>query len=117
MARFGRATPEVLPRKRGSTTHVIIMDGTMSTLAEGHETNAGLSYKMLAELDGDISVFYEHGLQWSIWRRPGDVLMGRGINHQIRRAYGYLASRYRTGDKVILLGFHMVPMLFVHWQV
>ena len=105
MARFGRATPEVLPRKRGSTTHVIIMDGTMSTLVEGHETNAGLSYKMLAELDGDISVFYEHGLQWSSWRRSGDVLMGRGINHQIRRAYGYLASRYRTGDRVILLGF------------
>jgi len=33
------------------------------------------------------------------------VLMGRGINHQIRNAYGYLASRYRPGDKIFLLGF------------
>jgi uncharacterized protein (DUF2235 family) len=104
-ARFGRATPEVVPRTRGATTHVIILDGTMSTLAAGRETNAGLSYKLLSKLGGDVSVYYEHGLQWSHWRRAGDVLMGRGINRQIRRAYGYLASRYRPGDRIFLMGF------------
>jgi len=31
--------------------------------------------------------------------------MGRGINHQIRNAYGYLASRYSPGDKIFFLGF------------
>ena len=32
-------------------------------------------------------------------------MMGRGINRQIRRAYGYLASRYRPGDKIYLFGY------------
>lgn len=104
-ARFGRATPEVAPSKRGASIHVIILDGTMSSLDEGCETNAGLTYKLLSKIGGDVSVYYEHGLQWSHWRRAGDVLMGRGINRQIRRAYGYLASRYRPGDRVFLIGF------------
>ncbi len=104
-ARFGRAAPEVAPPVRGATVHVVILDGTMSTLDEGCETNAGLAYKLLSEMGSEVSVYYEHGLQWSHWRRAGDVLMGRGINRQIRRAYGYLASRYKVGDKIFLLGF------------
>ncbi len=103
--RFGAATPEHAPLVRGQTTHVIILDGTMSTLEVGHETNAGLTYKLLSEMGGEVSVYYEHGLQWSHWRRAGDVLMGRGINRQIRRAYGYLASRYKPGDRIFLMGF------------
>lgn len=103
--RFGRDTPEVAPPTRGATVHVVILDGTMSKLAEGHETNAGLTFKLLSELGSDVSVYYEAGLQWSNWRRAGDVLMGRGINRQIRRAYGYLASRYRPGDKIFLMGY------------
>lgn len=105
MDRFGRATPEVAPPSRGQTIHVVILDGTMSSLGAGYETNAGLTYKLLSEMGGDVSVYYEHGLQWSHWRSAGDVLMGRGINRQIRRAYGYLASRYRQGDRIFLLGF------------
>ena len=31
--------------------------------------------------------------------------MGRGINRQIRRAYGFLASRYRPGDRIFLFGY------------
>ncbi|MEM7320958.1 MAG: DUF2235 domain-containing protein, partial [Pseudomonadota bacterium] len=34
-----------------------------------------------------------------------DVLMGKGINRQIRRAYGFLASRYKSGDKIFFLGY------------
>lgn len=30
---------------------------------------------------------------------------GPGINRQIRRAYGYLASRYRPGDRIFLFGY------------
>lgn len=104
-ARFGRAMPEVAPPTRGATIHLVILDGTMSSLDEGYETNAGLAYKLLSGKGSDVSVYYEHGLQWSHWRKAGDVLMGRGINRQIRRAYGYLASRYKPGDKIFLMGY------------
>ena len=93
-------------RARGAVTHVLILDGTMSSLDAGCESNAGLSYKLLSEVSGSgLSVYYEAGLQWQDWRHTLDVLMGRGINRQIRRAYGYLASRYRPGDRIILMGY------------
>jgi len=76
----------------------------MSSLEAGDETNAGLAMKLLRE-SGEVSVYYEPGLQWSHWRRCGDVVFGRGINRQIRRAYGYLASRWRPGDRIFFLGF------------
>lgn len=76
----------------------------MSTLKPGCETNAGLSYLLLKDA-GHASLFYEAGIQWKDWATTGDVALGRGINRQIRRAYGYLASRYRAGDRIFLLGY------------
>lgn len=102
---FGRGEAKTQPRARGCTTHVIIIDGTMSSLRDGMESNAGLTYKLLREVGGEVSVYYEPGIQWSHWRKLGDVIAGRGINRQIRRAYGYLASRYRPGDRIFLLGY------------
>ncbi|MDH3263692.1 MAG: DUF2235 domain-containing protein [Paracoccaceae bacterium] len=95
------------PKRRGRVDHVIILDGTMSTLDLGWETNAGLTYKLLAERGrvAGLSLYYEAGVQWEEWRRAPDVIMGRGINRQIRRAYGFLASRYRPGDRIFLFGF------------
>ncbi|MCZ7676943.1 MAG: DUF2235 domain-containing protein [Roseovarius sp.] len=91
---------------RGQVTHVIILDGTMSSLEPGRESNAGLAYKLLREaLHARMSLYYEAGVQWQDWRATGDVISGRGINRQIRRAYGYLASRYRSGDRIILMGY------------
>lgn len=92
---------------RQSLTHVIILDGTASTLRRGQETNAGLSYKLLSEAPAasGLSLYYEAGIQWTDWRSTRDVAMGRGINRQIRRAYGYLASRYRPGDRIVLMGY------------
>lgn len=91
---------------RGQVTHVIILDGTMSSLDPGRESNAGLAYKLLCEVNhARLSLYYEAGVQWRDWRATGDVLTGRGINRQIRRAYGYLASRYRSGDRIILMGY------------
>ena len=104
-SRFGDGAPTVTPPTRGRTIHVIIIDGTMSTLEPGDETNAGLTAKLIGEMGSEVSLYYEPGLQWSHWRKAGDVVFGRGINRQIRRAYGYLASRYRPGDKVFLFGF------------
>ena len=33
------------------------------------------------------------------------LVQGTGINRQIRRAYGWLASHYREGDRIFLLGY------------
>ncbi|WP_010138377.1 DUF2235 domain-containing protein [Oceanicola sp. S124] len=91
---------------RGAVTHVVILDGTMSTLEPGQETNAGLIYKLLNEQSGSsLSVYYEAGIQWDSWRNSLDVLLGRGINRKIRAAYGALASRYRPGDRIFLFGY------------
>jgi uncharacterized protein (DUF2235 family) len=93
-------------RARGQVTHVLILDGTMSSLDPGSESNAGLAFKLLSEVSGpSLSLYYEAGLQWQDWRATADVMMGRGINRQIRRAYGYLACRYREGDRIFLMGY------------
>jgi uncharacterized protein (DUF2235 family) len=97
--------PALRPDTRGALTHVIILDGTASSLKRGHETNAGLSYRLLSQVGAPVSLYYESSLQWDDWRQTLDVMMGRGINRQIRRAYGYLASRYRPGDRIVLLGY------------
>ena len=90
---------------REMRTHVIILDGTMSSLEPGYETHAGSLYRLCREMGSGVSVFYEAGVQWHSWRGTMDVLVGKGINRQIRRAYGYLASRYRPGDRIFLIGY------------
>ncbi|QYK43535.1 MAG: DUF2235 domain-containing protein [Paracoccaceae bacterium] len=94
-------------RLRGQVDHVIILDGTMSSLAEGMETNAGITYKLLSEGGprAHRTVYYEPGLQWESWRHFQDVVQGKGLNRQIRRAYGWLCSHYRPGDRIWLLGY------------
>lgn len=96
-------TPEA--RLRGPRTHVIILDGTLSSLERGFETHAGVTYRLCREMGSDVSVYYEAGVQWTGWRSVVDVSMGRGINRQIRRAYGWLATRYRPGDRIFLMGY------------
>ncbi|MFN3146945.1 MAG: DUF2235 domain-containing protein [Paracoccaceae bacterium] len=98
-------TPATLTR--GRVDHVIILDGTMSSLAPGRETNAGLLYKLLCEVAvrQRLSLRYEAGVQWDSWTNTRDVIEGRGINRQIRRVYGFLASRYRPGDRIYLFGY------------
>ena len=87
-------------------THIIILDGTLSSLEDGEETNAGLTYRLLSEAtQPGQSIYYEQGIQWETWRQVWDVMVGKGMNRQIRRAYGYLASRYRPGDKIYFFGY------------
>jgi uncharacterized protein (DUF2235 family) len=50
-------------------------------------------------------VYYEQGLQWEGMRRAFGFVQGRGINRQIARAYGWLASQYRPGDRIYLFGY------------
>ncbi|NDR59362.1 MULTISPECIES: DUF2235 domain-containing protein [Roseobacteraceae] len=93
--------------RRGPVVHVVILDGTMSSLEPGCETNAGLTYRLLAERrpNPQLSLFYEAGIQWRDWASTGDVVVGRGMNRKIRRAYGFIAARYRPGDKIYLFGY------------
>lgn len=102
-----RITQTPVVRTRGRVDHVIIFDGTMTSLKPGCESNAGLTYKILCEMapSQHLSLRYESGIQWHQWRSTLDVITGKGINRQIRRAYGFLASRYREGDRIFLLGF------------
>ncbi len=106
---FGRdpQAAEGQGRHRGPATHVVILDGTASSLAEGCETNAGLTFKLMREAGqrANLTVYYEAGIQWRDWRSTWDVMAGRGTNRLIRRAYGVLASRYRPGDRIILVGY------------
>ena len=79
----------------------------MSSLVPGQETNAGLAFRLLGQVTPGQRrrIYYEPGLQWEGWRNFGAVAQGRGINRQIRRAYGWLASHYRPGDRIFLLGY------------
>ncbi|RSK31626.1 DUF2235 domain-containing protein [Rhodovulum iodosum] len=92
---------------RKALNHVILLDGTLSSLEPGNETHVGRTYKLLCDLPAaaPVSIYYEPGIQWPDWQRTHYVAAGRGINRQIRRAYGYLASRYRPGDRIFLIGY------------
>lgn len=94
-------------KRRGALDHVIILDGTMSELEEGCETNAGLTCKLLSgeAAKGRLTLYYEAGIQWPDWAHTMDVVRGKGVNRMIRRAYGVLASRYRAGDRIFLFGY------------
>lgn len=108
LAGFGPAPSSQSPsHARGPVTHVIILDGTMSSLEEGFETNAGQVFRLMQReaRTHPISLHYEAGIQWQGFRRAVDVMAGVGINRQIRRAYGVIASRYRPGDKIFLFGY------------
>ena len=92
---------------RGRVDHVIVLDGTFSSLRDGEVSNAGLTFQLLAE-DGPRArrtLYYEEGIQWQGWRRGMDVINGVGLEGQIRRAYGHLASHYREGDRIFLFGY------------
>jgi uncharacterized protein (DUF2235 family) len=108
--RNGSLTIENAPdRFRASLTHVIIIDGTMSALRPGIETNAGQAYKLIkGSLTKNTILHYFPGIQLqsdkflsSCWA----IITGNGINLQIMKAYGALASRYQYGDQIILIGY------------
>ena len=92
-------------RRRVPRTHVIILDGTMSFLHKGYETHAGMLYKLLSEEGGHLSLYYEPGLQWSDWRETWSIMTGHGIDHQVRRAYGYLAAKFHADDDIYFFGY------------
>ena len=92
-------------RHRAHRTHIILIDGTLSTLKERRETHVGWLYKQLGQSTISTSVHYIPGLQWGNWRTSWRVLVGRGLSAQIQEAYGVLAARYRPGDRIYKFGY------------
>jgi len=87
-------------------THVIILDGTMSSILRCHETNAGLLWKLLVRRnDPNTNIHYEPGIQWRGYRKSIEVIAGIGLNRQIQRAYLWLSKRWRPGDRIFLFGY------------
>ena len=107
----GRKQETVGVRQSGPATHVIILDGTMSSLNVDYETHAGHLYKLLQRVseskdyEGNLTIYYEPGIQWTDWGETLGVMEGRGINGQIKRSYAVLSTRYQTGDRIILSGY------------
>ena len=101
------AAPPAPKPSREPMDHVVILDGTMSSLQPGRETNAGRTYQLLCEMAPSrrVSLMYEAGVQFERWGQGWNVATGVGINRQIRRAYGFIASRYRPGDRIFLFGY------------
>lgn len=100
--------PSALPGpERGPAEHVIVLDGTLSSLDDNATSNAGLAYRLIAEggRDASRSLYYEEGSQWQGWRHGMDLIEGRGLDGQVLRAYGHLASQYREGDRIFLFGY------------
>ncbi|WP_274379260.1 phospholipase effector Tle1 domain-containing protein [Rhodophyticola sp. CCM32] len=104
---FRAAAPPPRRDARVPQCHVVLLDGTMSSLRRGWETNIGLTYRLLSELgpSAHVTLYYDPGIQWRGYRRALEVLAGIGINRQIKRAYLFLARNYQPGDRIVLMGF------------
>ena len=93
------------PIPRGPTDHVILLDGTMGSLHPSRITSIGLIHHLLRGAESRASVYYAKGVEWREWREVSEVIMGWGVERQIRRAYGWLASHYREGDRIFIIGY------------
>ncbi|MFT3689747.1 DUF2235 domain-containing protein [Paenirhodobacter sp.] len=106
--RGSRRIPEAAPpvrRRRGPVDHVILLDGTMGSLTPSGLTSIGLIYEFLRLHVPRGSHYYGAGMQFHEWRDLRDLWFGWGVNAQIQRAYGWLATRYRPGDRIYLIGY------------
>jgi len=93
--------------QREPRRHVFIIDGTLSRIGEGEETNAGILYKLLSEEgpSADQTIGYHRGVQATGFTKWIKVAAGIGVNESILEAYSTLASRYQPGDKIMLFGY------------
>lgn len=96
------------PSARAYTTHVVMIDGTFSSLMQGRRTNIGRIYRLLRQqrgLEGRLRLHYSAGQQWENWRSLAGVAMGSGMAGRITDAYRWLAAAYQPGDRIFLLGY------------
>lgn len=91
--------------------HVVLIDGTFASLEDGRRTSIGRVHGLLRGRFGPLPtgtrlrVHYASGQQWDRWRTLPELAMGRMLERRIVEAYGWLASGYRSGDQIFLLGY------------
>lgn len=91
---------------RPPVTHIVLLDGTFASLMEGRHSNIGQIYRLLRPLRGlSLRIRYSAGQQWEAWGSLLGIVMGHGMGERIRDAYGWLATAYRPGDRLYLLGY------------
>lgn len=91
---------------------MVLMDGTFASLADGKLSSIGHIHQFLSGENGPLPqpgprlrLHYGMGQQWNRWRTLPELAMGRSLEHRIVDAYGWLASGYREGDLIFLLGY------------
>ena len=79
--------------KRPPHTHIYIIDGTLSRLEPGRETNAGLIYKILRDTGPRLgwTLGYDPGVQADGLQKWVRIAAGTGINESIQAGYAALA--------------------------
>lgn len=92
---------------RDPIIHAVIVDGTLSTLADNQQSNAGRLWSLLREVaqSEKMALHYQPGIQWVTYGNLVDVVAGRGLTRQVQHVYGGIAARYRPGDRIFLFGF------------
>lgn len=95
---------------RQSVTHVVLMDGTFASLADGRRSSIGRIHRMLSGGLGPVPgprlrIYYGLGQQWNRWRTLPELAMGRTLERRIVDCYGWLASGYQPGDQIYLIGY------------
>lgn len=100
------------PPRRSPVTHVVMIDGTFASLADGRRSSIGRihaalrgRYGALPTDAGRLRLHYAAGQQWNRWRTIPELTSGRGIEARIMAAYGWLASGYAPGDRIFLFGY------------
>ncbi|MCF3973177.1 DUF2235 domain-containing protein [Paracoccus salsus] len=99
-------------QNRPITIHVVLMDGTFASLAEGRRSSIGRIHALLSGAMGELPsprprlrLHYGMGQQWNKLRTLPELAMGRALERRIIDAYGWLASGYRKGDLIFLIGY------------
>ncbi|MDN5568231.1 MAG: DUF2235 domain-containing protein, partial [Paracoccus sp. (in: a-proteobacteria)] len=96
---------------RPATTHVVLMDGTFASLQEGRRSSIGRIHRLLTGQlglppnGGRLRIHYAMGQQWNHWRTLHELAMGVTLESRINQAYGWLASGYHPGDRIVMIGY------------
>ncbi|MBU2956367.1 DUF2235 domain-containing protein [Paracoccus sp. 1_MG-2023] len=92
-------------------SHVVLMDGTFASLAQGRRSSIGRIHRLLGGELGlprpteRMRVHYAIGQQWNRWRTIPELIMGTALEERIVEAYGWLATDWRPGDPIFMMGY------------
>ncbi|MTH58582.1 DUF2235 domain-containing protein [Paracoccus litorisediminis] len=92
-----------------SIFHVVLMDGTFASLAEGQGSSITRIHAMLSgrlgPLQGKVNLHYAPGQQWAAWRTLPLLISVQTVEQNIRNAYAWLARTWQPGEPLFLFGY------------